>query len=140
ENLPRLWLHGKGDKQRVVYLASQPHAALLQWLAVRPQVEDQAVFVNRFGKQLTVTGIQDRLAHYCQAAGLWLTCHQFRHTLGRHLIEARVPVTSIQRLFGHVRLRTTELYLHITNSQVQADYESAMQQVAERLQLKGGEQ
>jgi site-specific recombinase XerD len=138
ENLPRLWLHGKGGKQRVVYLASQPHAALLQWLELRPQVEDQAVFINRFGKQLTVTGIQDRLAHYCQAAGLWLTCHQFRHTLGRHLIEARVPVTSIQRLFGHVRLRTTELYLHITNSQVQTDYESAMAQVTRRLLLKGG--
>ena len=137
-NLPRLWLRGKGDKRRVVYLASQPHAALLQWLDVRPKVEDQAVFVNRFGKQLTVTGIQDRLAHYCEAAGLCLICHQFRHTLGRHLIEARVPVTSIQRLFGHVRLRTTELYLHIANSQVQADYESAMEQVAERLLLEGG--
>jgi site-specific recombinase XerC len=137
-SLPRLWLHGKGDKYRVVYLASQPHAALLQWLDVRPKVADQAVFVNRFGKQITVTGIQDRLAHYCQATGLWLTCHQFRHTLGRHLLEARVPVTSIQKLFGHVRLETTELYLHITNRQVQSDYDSAMQQVADRLLLKGG--
>jgi site-specific recombinase XerD len=137
-NLPRLWLHGKGGRERVVYLASQPHAALLDWLEMRPKVADQAVFVNRFGRQMTVTGIQDRLAHYCRSAGLWVTCHQFRHTLGRHLVEARVPVTSIQRLFGHVRLRTTELYLHITNSQVQSDYEAAMQVVAERLQLIGG--
>jgi site-specific recombinase XerD len=137
-NLPRLWLRGKGGKQRLVYLASQPHAALLQWLDVRPRVVDQAVFLNRFGRQLTVTGIQNRLARYCQEAGLWLTCHQFRHTLGRHLLEARVPVTSIQRLFGHVRLRTTELYLHISNSQVQADYDAAMQQVTARLLLKGG--
>jgi site-specific recombinase XerD len=136
-NLPRLWLHGKGDKYRVVYLASQPHAALLQWLDLRPKVESQAVFVNRFGKQLTVTGVQDRLAHYCHTAGLWLTCHQFRHTLGRHLVECRVPVTSIQKLFGHVRLRTTELYLHIANRQVQADYDTAMQQVTHRLLLTG---
>ena len=136
-NLPRLWLHGKGDKQRVVYLASQPHTALLQWLDVRPTVEEQSVFLNRFGKQLTVTGIQDRLACYCREAGLWLTCHQFRHTLGRHLVEARVPVTSIQRLFGHARLRTTEIYLHISSSQVQADYDAAMKQVGSRLQLKG---
>lgn len=138
-NLPRLWLHGKGDKYRVVYLATQPHAALLQWLDLRPKVEDQAVFINRFGTQFTVTGIQDRLAHYCREAGLWLTCHQFRHTLGRHLVEARVPVTSIQQLFGHVRLQTTELYLHISNNQIQADYDSAMQQVTHRLLLKGGE-
>jgi integrase/recombinase XerD len=137
--LPRLWLRGKGGKHRVVYLASHAHAALLQWLEVRPKVEAQAVFVNRFGRQLTVTGIQDRLAHYCRATDLWITCHQFRHTLGRHLVEARVPVTSIQRLFGHSRLRTTELYLHITNSQVQADYEAAMEHVTQRLLLKGGD-
>jgi site-specific recombinase XerC len=134
-SLPRLWLHGKGGGQRVVYLSAQALAALKAWLAARPNVEDQAVFLNRFGRRLTVTGIQDRLARYCRAAGVWITCHQFRHTFGRHLAEARVPVTSIQRLFGHARLRTTELYFHISDSQVQADYEAAMRDMARRLPL-----
>jgi site-specific recombinase XerD len=66
---------------------------------------------------------------------MWVTCHQFRHTFGRHLVEARVPVTTIQKLMGHARLRTTEVYLHISDKQVQADYESAMQHVMERLSL-----
>jgi site-specific recombinase XerD len=141
-SLPRLWLHGKGDKERIMYLSSQPLAILQQWLKVRPVVEDQAVFLNRFREQLTVTGIQFRLAQYCRIAGVWVTCHQFRHTLGRHLTEARTPVTSIQRLFGHARLRTTEIYLHVSNMQVQADYEAAMQQVTRRLRLEmpGGAQ
>lgn len=141
-SLPRLWLTGKGDKQRVMYLSAQPLAILQQWLKIRPVVQDQAVFLNRFGKQLTVTGIQGRLAHYCRAAGVWVTCHQFRHTLGRHLTETRTPVTSIQWLFGHARLRTTEIYLHVSNAQVQADYDAAMQQVVKRLPLNlpGGEQ
>ncbi len=136
--LPRLWLHGKGGKERVVYLASQPLAALRAWLHIRPLVETPAVFVNRFGKQLTVTGIQLCLMHYCRQAQVWITCHQFRHTLGRHLVEARVPVTSIQRLMGHARLRTTELYLHISDQQLQADYEAAMKEIARRLPLEGG--
>ena len=132
-NLPRLWLHGKGGGQRVVYLSPQPLAALRVWLDVRPETEDQAVFTNRFGHRLTVTGIQDRLAGYCHQAGLWVTCHQLRHTFGRHLTEARVPVTTIQRLLGHARLRTTETYLHISDVQVQADYEAAMQEVSRTL-------
>jgi len=131
--LPRLRLHGKGSHQRVVYLSAQPLAALKRWLEERPPSTDQAVFLNRFGKRLTVTGIQDRLAHYCREAGLWLTCHQFRHTLGRHLVEARTPITTIQRLFGHRQLRTTEIYLHVSNPQVQEDYEAAMQQVVGQL-------
>ncbi len=137
-SLPRLWLHGKGGTQRVVYLSSQPLAALKAWLAIRPTVEVQAVFLTRFGTRFTVTGIQLRLAEYCREAGVWITCHQFRHTFGRHLTEARVPVTSIQRLLGHVRLRTTEVYLHISDSQVQADYDAAMQQITQRLRLDGG--
>ncbi len=139
-SLPRLWLHGKGGGQRVVYLSAQPLSALQTWLVIRPMVEDNAVFLNRFGHRLTVTGIQDRLASYCHKAGLWVTCHQFRHTLGRHLTEARVPVTTIQRLFGHARLRSTEVYLHISDAQVQADYEAAMQEIMWTLPLQEGVQ
>ena len=70
---------------------------------------------------------------------MWVTCHQLRHTFARHLVEAGVPVTTIQKLLGHARLRTTELYLHIADSQTQADYQSAMAILAERLVLAGGE-
>lgn len=134
-SLPRLWLHGKGDKERVAYLSSQAMTALEAWLAMRPSGIEQAVFVNRSGKRLTVTGIQLQLAAYCQRASVWITCHQLRHTFGRHLVEARVPVTTIQKLMGHARIRTTEIYLHISDQQVQADYEAAMEQIMERLSL-----
>jgi site-specific recombinase XerD len=136
-SLPRLWLHGKGGGQRIVYLSAQPLAALQVWLEIRPYALDPAVFLNRFDERLTVTGIQDRLAKYCHEAGVWVTCHQLRHTFGRHLTEARLPVTTIQRLLGHARLRTTETYLHISDSQVQEDYAAAMEQVLQRLTLEG---
>jgi len=138
-SLPRIWLHGKGGRERVAYLSSQAMAALEGWLSIRPGGSERAVFVNRFGKRLTVTGIQLQLATSCQQAGVWVTCHQFRHTFGRHMVEARVPVTTIQKLMGHARLRTTEVYLHISDKQVQADYETAMEQVMERLSLEEGE-
>jgi site-specific recombinase XerC len=134
-SLPRLWLHGKGGAERVVYLSAQALAALNNWLDTRPQTHDPAVFLNRFGKRLTVTGIQDRLAGYCQQAGLWITCHQLRHTFGRHMVEARVPVVTIQKLMGHAHLRTTQTYLRISDSQVQVDYEIAMEQIMARLSL-----
>jgi site-specific recombinase XerC len=138
-NLPRLWVQGKGGRERVVYLSAQPLAALRAWLKARPTVEAQAVFLNPRGQRLTITGIQLKLAAYCHEAQVWITCHQFRHTFGRHLAEARVPVTSIQRLLGHARLKTTELYIHISDSQVQSDYDAAMQIVLRRVPLAGGE-
>ena len=98
-----------------------------------------AVFLNRFGRRLSVTGIQARLAGYCQTAGLWITCHQLRHTFGRHLTEARVPVTSIQRLLGHARIATTQVYLYLSDKSVQADYDAAMQSVCRKLAGLGEE-
>ena len=137
-SLPRLWLRGKNSSQRVAYLSAQALATLKKWLDVRPNVQDTAVFLNRFGRRLTVTGIQGRLAHYCRQTDVWITCHQLRHTFARHLIEAGMPVTSLQRLLGHARLRTTQTYLHVCDRQVQADYEAAMEQVTQRLALEGG--
>ena len=137
-SLPRLWLHGKGGNERVVYLSAQAMAALEAWLKLRPEGNERAVFVNRSGKRLTITGIQLVLAAYCKRAGVWITCHQFRHTFGRHLVEARVPVTTIQKLMGHARIKTTQTYLYISDTQVQADYEAAMKQVMERLSLAEG--
>lgn len=139
-SLPRLWVGGKNGSERVVYLSNQALAALNAWLKTRPAVKSQALFLNRFGGRLTVTGIQYRLAGYCRRARLWCTCHQLRHTFGRHLVEAGVPVTTIQRLLGHVQLRTTELYLHLSDRQLQADYQAAMAHISQRFELPGGEQ
>ncbi len=137
--LPRLWVWGKNDTRRVVYLSPQAEHALQTWLAARPAGAAQAVFLNRLGQPLTVTGIQERLAHYCREAAVWVTCHQLRHTFARQLVEAGMPVTSIQKLLGHARLHTTQIYLHIADPQVQADYQAAMRQLAPRLALEGGD-
>jgi site-specific recombinase XerC len=127
--LPRLWIYGKGGKQRVVYLSPQALAVLNEWLAIRPTSPDLAIFLNRFGHRLSVTGIQKRLAKYCRQAGIWFTCHQLRHTFGRHLTEAQVPVTTTQRLLGHAQLRTTQIYTHLSNRQAQAEFDAAMVQI-----------
>lgn len=136
-SLPRLRVRGKNDSLRIVYLSSQALVLLKAWLVIRPEVKSQAVFLNRFGNHLTVTGIQFRLAGYCRQAGVWFTCHQLRHTFARHLLEAGVPATTIQRLLGHVQLRTTEVYLHLSDAQLQADYQAAMARITRRFELPG---
>jgi site-specific recombinase XerD len=136
--LPRLWLNGKRSKQRVVYISHQALDALNTWLEVRPQVETGAVFVNRFGDRIARNGIEVLLGRYCCKAGVWITCHELRHCFGRHMTDAGMPVTSTQRLLGHARLSTTQLYLHVSDPKVQGDYEDAIEQVIERLSLEDG--
>jgi len=138
-SLPRLRLRGKNDSERVVYLSTQALAALQDWLDVCPKVTDDAVFLSHFKTRLQINSIQVTLGRYCRKAGVWITCHQLRHTFVRHLVEAGMPATTLQQLLGHQRIRTTQLYIHISNRKVQADYEAAMAQVMEQFSLEGGD-
>ena len=137
-SLPRLWLHGKNGTQRVAYLSSQALDALQAWLDERPQVDDDAVFLSSRRQRISVRTIQDRLTRACRRAGVSISCHQLRHTFGRHLVEAGVPVAIIQALFGHARIRTTQGYLHISDTCVQANYEAAIKEVEKRFAHNGG--
>jgi len=133
---PHALVHGKGDAWRTVYLSSRTVIALQAWLAVRPAVQDPALFLSRYGRRLSIAGIRARLAHCCHRAGVWITCHQLRHTFGRHMVEAGMPVTSIQRLLGHRRLRTTQTYLYLSDRQIRAEYDAAMARIGQWLSLE----
>ena len=122
----RLKVLGKGRRERMVYLAADAEGALLDWLAVRPKAAHQFVFTNRFGRPITVTGIQLQIGGYGRRLGVRLSCHQLRHTFARQLIEVGTPVTTVQRLLGHGSLRTTQRYLSLADPIVHRDYDTAM--------------
>ena len=133
DSLPSLRVRGKGGKQRIVYLSPQALTALEAWLAVRPDTPNPALFLNRYGRRLGISGIQKQLATYSRQTGVPLTCHQLRHTFGRHLTEAQTPITTTQRLLGHSQLKTTQLYTHLANRQAQTEYDAAMEKISDWL-------
>jgi site-specific recombinase XerD len=129
EDLPHLRIHGKGDKYRIVYLSPPAQEVLQSWLTSRPTVCSRAVFISERGKRLSVSGIQFILKEYCDEAGVHLTCHQFRHAFARRMAEANMPVTSLQKLLGHNHLRTTQVYVRLSNSHLQAEFDHAISQI-----------
>lgn len=62
---------------------------------------------NVFAKSLKATGIESRGS-----------LHALRHSFATQLIENGVDVTIVQALLGHRSLKTTEIYLHVTNKQL----------------------
>jgi site-specific recombinase XerD len=131
EERPRLVAHGKGSKERSVYLSPQAERTLRAYLAERPRVASDFVFLSYLGTGLSTTAIHYRLMHYREQAGVKLTAHRLRHTFANDLVSVDVPVTSIQKLLGHAWLETTQIYVAANDHQVQADYYAAA------LQLEG---
>jgi site-specific recombinase XerD len=129
----RLRIHGKGDQHRIAYLPPPAWETLQCWLTSRPVRKDRAVFISERGKRLSVSGIQFILKGYCREASVNITCHQFRHAFGRRMAEARLPVTTLQNLFGHRNPRTTQRYVHLLNPFLRDEYNRAIARVLESL-------
>jgi len=125
EPLPRLVVRGKGNRERAVYLSPQAEQMLRNWLRIRPPVNSEHVFISYLGLGMSTTAIHKRLMCYRETAEVHLTAHQLRHTFANDLLNADVPVTSIQKLLGHVWLESTQTYVLANDKQVQADYQAA---------------
>ena len=126
---PRLVARGKGQRERAVYLSPQAEEALRAYLVERSGTSSNHVFLSCMEKGLSTTAIHKRLMRYRERAGVRLTAHRLRHTFANDLIEANMPITSIQKLMGHRRLETTQVYVMANDLRVQADYYAACQKL-----------
>lgn len=104
----RVLVHGKGNKERYVYL----HGILADELA---KVQHVSPYV--------VGETQDRPYRYAIWAefakhGIYCTSHMLRHAFASYCINRGMPLSTLQQLLGHDDLRTTQRYLHADNTTV----------------------
>jgi site-specific recombinase XerD len=131
--------HGKGAKDRVVYMSEDARSALLAYLAKRSSKAKGLFLVQKGpmrGKPLSVRGIQKRIEYYARESGLNVSCHRLRHTMATQLLNADADLATIQDLLGHGQITTTQRYCRVANLKVQRDYYKAMQIVLQRTQAQ----
>ena len=113
--------HGKGNTTRVVPLTQSAIAALKLYLE-----EARAVFAHeagqvrlfvstRSGGSLDDADIVRIVAKAATRAGIkkHVTPHTLRHTCATHLLKGRADIRQIQKLLGHRRLSSTEVYTRV---------------------------
>jgi site-specific recombinase XerC len=69
DQLVKVRVCGKGQKERIVWLTPSLWAVVLAWLQVRPAVDDDHLFLSGRGRPISVAGIQYRLQQHAQVAG-----------------------------------------------------------------------
>jgi site-specific recombinase XerD len=121
EDFPRIVARGKGSKERGVYLSRQAETALPEYLAERPSVKSEYVFLSYLEGGLTTKSIHMRLVRYRNLAGIKITAHRLRHSFANDMLNADAPVTSIQKLMGHRWNESTQTYVMANDKQVCAD-------------------
>ena len=57
-----------------------------------------------------------------KAYGFPLTFHQARHNFGTHItLSLGVPIETVARMMGHLRIETTQIYAKVTDKKVEED-------------------
>lgn len=113
--------HGKGNTTRVVPLTQSAIAALKLYLeearAVFAREAGQVrLFVStRSGGPLDDADLVRIVAKAATRAGIkkHVTPHTLRHTCATHLLKGRADIRQIQKLLGHRRLSSTEVYTRV---------------------------
>lgn len=122
---------GKGNKERVIYFAEGCREAIDDYLSARdgeglPKGEENALFISRDHRRISVRGVQKMLDKKLKLAGLdssRYSPHKLRHTAATLMLKNGVDTRALQEVLGHSNLNTTQIYTHLDNA---ALHEAAM--------------
>src|SRR3712207_3436220 len=102
---------GKGAKFRTIPLNADVRHAIGLYLAVRPRVADDHLFVGQRGQGLSEAAVWYLVTKYARQAGLEdVSPHTLRHTFGKQLLDASKDLVAVAALLGHEKLETTTIY------------------------------
>ncbi len=126
---------GKRRKYRKVFLNTDTIFWLKKYLEVRssifekiknkPTLNNNYLFISRFGLRLSQRSIRKLIKHYAQIAGLnkIISPHNIRHTFATHLLQEGAGIREIQMLLGHENISTTQIYTHLNIKKLKEEYE-----------------
>jgi site-specific recombinase XerD len=122
----KMYIRGKGKKQRFVYLTDRAVHYLQEYLNKRKD-EYPAMFVptkgtrkateNPYIVRLSANYIQMKIAEYRRRLGIVVptSAHSLRHGFATYIAEEGANPAAIQRLLGHSSLSTTSKYVHASD-------------------------
>ncbi len=116
---------GKGMVARTIELEKKATQAIKSYLAIRPTVSHDFLFVNRYGEPISDRGIEKLITRYVKEAGLRkkVSCHTLRHTFATHKAQQGISAYRLKEWLGHQSLETTQIYVHLGEQNAQKEME-----------------
>ena len=123
---------GKGAKERLIPTHEVATGALEEYIeGGRPRLSRNgsvpALFLNRRGERLTRQGFWGILKGYAKQAEIQgnVTPHTLRHSFATHMLRGGASLRQVQEFLGHASISTTQVYTHLTNEHLRAEYDRA---------------
>jgi len=133
--LDELSVRGKGEKVRVVFISEAAKSAVQKWIDKRDDMDD-ALFIhikegkdgknkeklskNKDSLRITSRSVERIIKQYAINSGISkkFTPHGMRHLFATDLLRNGADLRSVQMLLGHANINTTQIYTHVTDTQL----------------------
>lgn len=115
-------IHGKGSKERMVYLNRACLKSYRLWLYYRGQ-DEGPLFISKSGQGLSPGSIATIVKSLIRKAGLpeRVSTHKLRHTCATLLYQSHVAdLLLLSEILGHSSVATTQVYTHIADERIKA--------------------
>ena len=104
----------KGGRRDTIPLNYKACKALKTWLALRPAVGHDALFVSKLRMPLSLRAIQAMISDALDQAKIsGASVHTLRHTMATHHVARGTDLRTVQETLGHADLRTTAGYVQV---------------------------
>lgn len=122
-------VHGKRDKTRIIPVADELLDDIKQWQTVRDGLysfpSPAPLICSKRGK-LTGRAIYEIVHNLLLSTGAThKSPHSIRHTFATSLLNSGAEINSVKELLGHASLQSTQIYTHLTFSDMKKAYDSA---------------
>lgn len=119
----RLYVRGKGQKQRTVYITGSMRKKIAK-INAKPS---DYLFQNKTGGPVPTKTLRIWLQRdFWDVLGKKMTPHQLRHSFAVRLLMNGCDLVTIQKLLGHADISTTMIYLQIKDELAESQWQKAM--------------
>lgn len=119
----KIYIQGKGKKQRFIYLTARAEEHIRAYLKLRDDscpyifVAQRGLNAKNAKKHISANYLQMKIKRYRELLGISIptSAHSLRHGFATYLAEQGANPAAIQVLLGHESLETTTRYVHASD-------------------------
>ena len=117
--------HTKNKRAQVIPICTLLCGILREYMRIRGGTDEEYLFPNENGTQLTESGLRSSIARYNRKRGVQKTSiHLFRHTFAKkYLVDCGGNAFTLQRLLGHSTLDMTKHYCAIFDADITKNFD-----------------
>lgn len=119
---------GKRNKQRIMPIASQLAEKIKKYIAERNRIYGNCslLIVSNKGKKMNPATLYRVINKELRETGVERKSpHVLRHTFATTMLNAGADINAVKEMLGHASLATTQIYTHISLSELKQNYEHA---------------